>query len=92
MGNNEPKNLDYVLENGRRYLEKYYNSSKIELKKLDNDISFKELSKFQVLPQEKVIDKNDIIKKYALIGFVLGVLVATLVVVIDVLRKENVRR
>ena len=92
LGNNEPKELDYVLKNGRRYLKKYFNYSKAELEKIDKDIRFKELSKFEVVPQEKVINKNYIIKKYALIGFVLGVLVATFVVVIDALRKENVRR
>jgi len=92
LGNNEPKELDYVLQNGSRYLERYYSSSKTDLKKLDNDIIFKELSNFEVLPQEKKIVKDDIIKKYALIGFILGILVATLVVVINSLRKVNVGR
>ncbi len=92
LRNHETKELDYVLKNGSRYLEKYFVSSKKELEKLDEGMRFKELSKFEVVPQEKVINKNDIIKKYGLLGFVLGVLVATLVVAIDVLRKENVGR
>jgi len=92
LGNNEPKELDYVLQNGSIYLEKYYSSSKTDLKKLDNDIIFKELSNLEVLPQEKRIDKMDVVKKYVFIGFALGILLSTLIVIIDSLRKEYVRR
>lgn len=92
LGNNEPKELDYVLQNGSRYLEKYYSFSKTDLAKLDNDIRFKEISDFKVLPQEEKKDKYDVIKKYAIIGFILGILGATLGIMINCLRKVNVGR
>lgn len=78
----EPKNLEYMKDNGEKYID-YYMEFLKDREILGNYIVN---NKMAVFPQSTVIDKNGILVKYGIIGFTLGCLLAFTIFFIKELR------
>lgn len=64
----EPKSLLYLKENGEQFLDSYIKF--LQVKKLIGSYSIE--NEMAVYPDNIVIDKNGILIKYCIIGFILG--------------------
>ena len=72
----EANDLDYILQINSKLLDDYiaFANNKILELRVGNQIRV--LNSFEMLPVEQNVNKNQILKKYAIMGFVLGAVLA----------------
>lgn len=89
LKSSDPKNLKYVEENGESFLDDYIQYSNCILENLELKLHIKEFNRFAMLPEEIKIDKNTILLKYAILGFLLGSLFGITFLCLKVYKDTN---
>lgn len=84
-----PKDTDYLKENGNDITDSYVSESLNLLKKVDDTTAFKEIGRTETMPSVVQLSKGKLIVKYGIIGFILGVILATLVLLIKSIGKKE---
>lgn len=87
----DPKEIQYVKKEAKNFLNDYFNTLIVELQKLEPDLKIKIIDEIEVYPTEISIDKNSIIKKYALIGFAAGCLLGIVILLVREMSLKNGR-
>lgn len=82
LSKNTPKNIEYLKENSNIILEAFENTSLRTLQTIKPESQIKVINHMEMLPEKVVLPKNKILIKYGVIGFILGMVVSSLGVLI----------
>ncbi len=88
LKSSDPKNIVYVEKNGANYIDEYARFADKELKNLNGETGIKVLESSNIFPEERQISKQDVLLKYGIIGFVLGVLLAAVFILVHAQLKN----
>lgn len=91
LNENDSKEIEYVKKEAKNFLNDYFNVLIVELQKLEPDLKIKVIDEIEVYPTEISIDKNSIIKKYAVIGFIAGCLLGIVILFVREMSLKNGR-
>ncbi len=91
LNENDPKEIEYIKKEAKNFLNDYFNILIVELQKLEPDLKIKVIDEIEVYPTEISLDKNSIIKKYALIGFIAGCLLGIVILLVKEMSFRNGR-
>ena len=86
---NEPKDIVYLKENVGRFMQEYIKQSETTIKLVRPDVSIRVVNETVIAPEYKQLPKKEILTKYGIIGFVLGVIVSSLVFFVMTLGKKK---
>ena len=82
----EVYDLAFLEKNSRLFMDSFIQQTNRTVKKIKPGAVIKVVSRNFSYPKELPLDRNDILVKYGIIGFVLGILLAGLVVIVPVVR------
>lgn len=86
----DAKDLDYVIGNGENFLNYYMQYSNTVVKTFNDNANLKLLQVYNLYPETKPVNRNKILIKYGIVGFVLGIILSITVISINsVLRFKN---
>lgn len=86
---NEPKDVAYLKENAGQFMKEFIKHSEQTVKLVRPDASIRIINETIIAPEYKKLSKKDLLTKYGIIGFVLGVIVSSLVVFVLTLGKKK---
>lgn len=86
---NEPKDVDYLKENASRFMQEFIKQSEQTIKLVRPDVSIRIVNETVVVPEYKQLSKKEVLTKYGIIGFVLGVIIAALIAFVMTLGKKK---
>lgn len=84
---NTPKNIEYLKQNNKIILETFESTSLSTLRTIKPESQIKVINHTEMLPEEIMLPKNKILIKYGIIGFILGIVVSSLAILIRVAGK-----
>jgi len=86
---NEPKDISYLKENAGQFMKEFIKQSEQTIKLVRPDASIRIVNETIIAPEYKMLSKKDLLTKYGIIGFVLGIIVSSLVVFVLTLGKKK---
>lgn len=88
MKKDEIKDVEYIKENHEKLIEEYENYFQESADMVTNDTNLTTVKYFELVDDEGMPTAQQIEKKYAVIGFVLGALVGLVIVMVWNVRKR----
>lgn len=82
---NDPMDLEYVTSQGEHYLDTFIDYAN----RKDSFGAYRIIASIDLIPEKNVISNNKVIIKYGIIGFILGVVGMTTIILICGMRKGN---
>ena len=86
LAQTEVYDLAFLQKNSSVFMDSFIQQTNRTVKKIKPGPVIKVVSRNFSYPKELPLDRNDILLKYGIIGFVFGVLLATLVVIVPAVR------
>ena len=86
---NEPKDVAYLDENASAFMRTFIDQSEKTIKLVRPNAKIEILKETIIRPENKVLPKKRILIKYGIIGFVLGVIIASMVFFVRTLGKNR---
>lgn len=86
---NEPKDVAYLNKNASEFMRTFIDQSEKTIKLVRPNAKIEILKETIISPENKVLPKKRILIKYGIIGFVLGVIIATMVFFVKTLGKSR---
>lgn len=86
---NEPKDVSYLDENASEFMRTFIIQSEKTIKLVRPNAKVEILKETIFRPENKVLPKKSVLIKYGIIGFVLGVIVASMVFFVRTLGKNR---
>lgn len=84
-----PKDVQYLDKNADMIINEFVSSSSEFIKKVEPSASIRVVDQESVLPEPVVISRKQTVIKYGIIGFILGAVVSSVVILIRALGKKN---
>lgn len=89
LNENEPKDIEYLKNNANQLMDSFIATSAATIKSIRSESTIKVIDKTVVLPEYRILEKKQILIKYAIIGFVLGAILSMLVLLIAALGRKK---
>lgn len=89
INENEPKDVAYLDENASAFMRTFIDQSEKTIKLVRPNAKIEILKETIISPENKVLPKKRILIKYGIIGFVLGVIIATMMFFVKTLGKNR---
>ncbi len=86
---NEPKDVAYLTENAGEFMQTFIRQSEQTIRLVRPNAKIEILKETIIKPENMVLSKKRILLKYGIIGFVLGILIATTVFFVKTLGKTK---
>ena len=86
---NEPKDIAYLDENASEFMRTFIVQSEKTIKLVRPNAKIEILKETIISPENKVLPKKRLLIKYGIIGFVLGVIIASMVFFVRTLGKNR---
>lgn len=86
---NEPKDVAYLNKNASEFMRTFIDQSEKTIKLVRPNAKIEILKETIISPENKVLPKKRILIKYGIIGFVLGVIIASMVFFVKTLGKNR---
>ncbi len=86
---NEPKDVAYLNKNASEFMRTFIDQSEKTIKLVRPNAKIEILKETIISPENKVLPKKRILIKYGIIGFVLGIIIATMVLFVRTLGKNR---
>ena len=86
---NEAKDVDYLKKNASAFMKAYVAQSEKTIKSIQPKEKIRIIDETIVLPETKALPKEQILMKYGIIGFILGVLLSTMAFFVLTLGKSR---
>lgn len=86
---NEPKDVAYLNKNASEFMRTFIEQSEKTIKLVRPNAKIEILKETIISPENKVLPKKRILIKYGIIGFVLGVIIASMVFFVKTLGKNR---
>lgn len=88
MSKNEPKDAEYIRENHEKLIAEYQEYFQESAGMVTNDTNLTTVKEFELVEDSGMPTTQQIEKKYAIIGFVLGALVGVVIIMVWDARKR----
>lgn len=88
FGSEDPKEATYVEKNGDNFLTNYVNYSKNVSTEIIGECQITILDKYQLFNKRENVTQTDILIKFGIIGFVLGIIISCVVLFLVTLHKK----
>ncbi len=86
---NEPKDIDYLTENGNRLMDAYESYVINSAKEITGNSQMSVIQNYSLIENEDAVQPETLVKKYSIIGFVLGAMVGITGLSIIAIKKSN---